>query len=1210
MKKFHLSLLVAVILLIFGCKPAPDNGDEPTPTPTPDSGKTIQEFVATIENPVVRAAINESNCSVWNSDDALTVVRFDSPTTRPKLVLCTIDNSSISDNSAKFTTTGYINEDGEQYAVYPKTNASASNFASGNATNGRIFNISLPSQSINGDGDIVYPLLVGSYDSSTKSFAMKNPLALMQLTVMTPSTENIEYTLNSISVVGNNAETMWGDITLSTANPVASFSKATLKECTITCNGLKVGKQGAVVNIFIPMQEYSKGCTVAFNCTEGTMTKSILETGFDTSENNYIDADVVLELEKSPIMISQVQATDSTIAIGWTTEEKNAPYIGELLPNSAADYTVDAGKNYKVALYLDQACTKLHVSVDNIPGGKFNNITPPRFVFTGLTPATDYYAMVYNNTDGKQSVAPVKISTTASCEDKSAVVTSSAKAGDLVVYENFAGLVYAGEVSARAAGVSRSDRSSLTTLAKVSGNIKLSDTGFILAEAGTEIGLFNTLKGVLDDMGISKWGWIGGKDGANGGSVCARPGFVKIGTTANRSYICTPAITAIPTDKAATLKVVFKAAPYGDATNLTIEPTEKQIAVQALAGATLGADWNVSYANIVARETLTLDGESNTDWKEYTVTLKDVPSGSSVAIGGALDAKTTNRLLLDDVRVYIESLGELAPISGTVSDKSGNPVAGVVVSDGYTVTKTDSNGSYTLPRNNNAKFVFYTTPAEYEIALSESGYPLFYKEIAKSDFNFVLGEKISKHSKWHLYVMADPQTNQTGKLCIPYFSNYMATDIKAMVDKEGFNSAMDWNGNRLAYGMVLGDVIWNSATNRYMSQMKDAMAPANTHVSWFTVPGNHDWYSSDSDKNPSLDCYHSIFGPSIYSFDRGDVHVVGMNNVITGAGHAVEDYDQGFTAEEYLWLKNDLAMVPKDKCVVLCVHVPFFNGEVGVRHNKYYKETLNLLKEFANGYILSGHNHYSRHWFHTSYNNVHEVNHGAACGQFWNLKICADGTPAGYYLYTFEGNDCTDHIFKAAGTADYREGANALRMYLGSDSYDPRMVCGYGKDSKIVYANLYNGYVDKTSDSSPLNKPWTIELFYKGAKVMDMKNVVRSDKTYGYHDKPSDYDDKSYSTWAYNTNYLRNDADWWFIARGLASNSTIKNRDGNKWGGALTNSGYKKTTTHIYAGTLPEGVATDSKDVMIRATAPTGEVYEVTEFTKFSSMAGMAWELY
>jgi hypothetical protein len=127
---------------------------------------------------------------------------------------------------------------------------------------------------------------------------------------------------------------------------------------------------------------------------------------------------------------------------------------------------------------------------------------------------------------------------------------------------------------------------------------------------------------------------------------------------------------------------------------------------------------------------------------------------------------------------------------------------------------------------------------------------------------------------------------------------------------------------------------------------------------------------------------------------------------------------------------------------------------------------------------------------------------------------------------------------------------------------------------------------------------------------MDMKNVVRSDKTYGYHDKPSDYDDKSYSTWAYNTNYLRNDADWWFIARGLASNSTIKNRDGNKWGGALTNSGYKKTTTHIYAGTLPEGVATDSKDVMIRATAPTGKVYEVTEFTKFSSMAGMAWELY
>ena len=459
--------------------------------------------------------------------------------------------------------------------------------------------------------------------------------------------------------------------------------------------------------------------------------------------------------------------------------------------------------------------------------------------------------------------------------------------------------------------------------------------------------------------------------------------------------------------------------------------------------------------------------------------------------------------------------------------------------------------------------------------------------------------------------MADPQTNQTGKNCIPYFQNYMATDIKSMVDREGYNSAENWNNNRLAYGMVLGDVIWNSAIESYMGKMKSAMAPENTRVSWFTVPGNHDWYSSDSDKNPNLDCYHKIFGPSIYSFDRGDVHVVGMNNVLTGAGNSIEEYDQGFTADEFNWLRKDLEMVPKDKCVVLCVHIQFFDGEAGVRHNKYYSQTLSLLRQFANAYILSGHGHYARHWFHSNYNYIHEINHAAACGQFWNLKICADGTPAGYYIYTFKGNDCSNHFFKAAGTASSSDGSNAMRLYLGNDSYDPNMVCGYGKDNKVVYVNLYNGYTSSsnTADSSPLNKNWTVELYYKGSKVSDMTHVTKGNSSYGYHDKPSDYVDY-YSTWLYNTNYLRNDADWWFIAHGMNKKTTIKNRDGNKWNGAVSNSSYKKTTTHIFAGTLPEGVTRDSKDVMVRATSPTGQVYEVSTFTKFSSYDGMAWELY
>jgi hypothetical protein len=201
-----------------------------------------------------------------------------------------------------------------------------------------------------------------------------------------------------------------------------------------------------------------------------------------------------------------------------------------------------------------------------------------------------------------------------------------------------------------------------------------------------------------------------------------------------------------------------------------------------LGGATLASNWKMDYSSVISQQTLTLEGTTNTEWKEYSVTLTGVVNGTSIAIGGAADATTTNRLLLDDVRVYIDSMGTVPPIKGKITDQAGSSVAGVVVSDGFTVTKTDSNGIYEIPYNDKATFIFYTTPSQYEIARATDGYPLFYKSIAgSSNFDFTLGQSISKQDEWHLYVMADPQTNQTGKLCIPYFSNYIATDIKAMV---------------------------------------------------------------------------------------------------------------------------------------------------------------------------------------------------------------------------------------------------------------------------------------------------------------------------------------------------------------------------------------------------------------------------------------------
>ena len=430
MKKILLTLCAAAALLITGCNPTPT-----TDQPVADNGKNVTEFSATIDNTLSRATINGSS-SEWNTGDRLTVVRFDVNNTRPKLVISNINNSTISGNIAKFTTEGYVNETGEQYAIYPQSSYALNDLLAGNAEVGRTFTLTLADQKVNAEGKTIYPLLIGSWDSATQSFTMQNPLSVMQVTIKAPATESGYFTLNSIEVTANNNEPLSGTMTVSTKSLQTDFSKSTVKSLTLACNGTKVDKNGTTLTLFVPKQSYTKGFTLTFKCTEGIMSKSFEATA---DGNSTIDLTAELALEKASIFVAPVRSTDTTIAIGWAITESNVQYISQIFPNTEADYTQECTKNYKVALYRTADCkdSDLVVSVDNIAGSTFTNVMPPRFIFTGLTPATDYYAMVYNNTDKKQTLTPTKVSTVASAASRNSVVSSNVKAGDLILFENF-----------------------------------------------------------------------------------------------------------------------------------------------------------------------------------------------------------------------------------------------------------------------------------------------------------------------------------------------------------------------------------------------------------------------------------------------------------------------------------------------------------------------------------------------------------------------------------------------------------------------------------------------------------------------------------------------------------------------------------------------------------------------------------------------------
>lgn len=881
------------------------------------------------------------------------------------------------------------------------------------------------------------------------------------------------------------------------------------------------------------------------------------------------DPDPIPE-EDPNLNVRLVRATDSTLSIGWTITKSNIPYVSEIVPNAAADYSVDNTKIYKVALYSDAACSNLVVSVDNIVANKlYSNIKPPRFVFPGLEPATTYYAKVFNTTDGTSNAEPVQMTTRASVANRSMVVTSNAAIGDMIVFENFEGIIYAGEMSSRAAGISRTDRSKLTSFdgADVKGAITASDTGYYMVDSGTEIGLFNTLNGLLDDMKLDDWGWIGGKSGANGGSVCARPGYVKIGTTSNRSFICTPVLNAIPKDKLATLRVVFKAAPYGSVSDEMANKSEMQMSVKALTKAAMTSSKNVTYRTVADEKKFVLDGERISDWKEYTVVLTDVPSGASVAIGGGLEATTTNRMLVDDIRVYVEGYQdapEPSAVKGTIKYSDGTAAAGISVSDGYTVVQTAADGSYTITPHCDTWYIYYSIPADCQVDVNQYGQPYFFTKYdeSKASYDFTL-TKLSggKEKKFALFCLADPQCkNETHRNRL---MNESVPDIKAHAAYKGIP----------CYGVTLGDVAYSEGSINCESQMphlRDHMAKDVIGMPIFQTMGNHDYtyFHTNMPINPDQTsstfnikaqrAFEEVFGPINYSWNRGDTHIVCMRNMQWNSNTASSNYSMMFTDEQYEWLRQDLSFVPKDKMVILCVHIPLTNSK-----NKNVQNVIALLKQYKEAHIMSGHTHYMRNE-PTLSGGVYEHVHAAVCGTWWYSKVNGDGSPNGYGVYDISGNTIENWYYKGVN-----EGMNdrdyQIRLYRGD------LKCG----GKHEYIQLQHGDGVILANVFNADSKWVVKVYENDQYSGNMTRIShkKTSPTAG-----SGQDDPTKPT-------TDSSQDWWAIGYhiGVVGRGHV--------GGSRSN--YLTNCYHMYKYTLKDKNA----KVRVEAIDRFGTSYSTSTFT-------------
>lgn len=417
---------------------------------------------------------------------------------------------------------------------------------------------------------------------------------------------------------------------------------------------------------------------------------------------------------------------------------------------------------------------------------------------------------------------------------------------------------------------------------------------------------------------------------------------------------------------------------------------------------------------------------------------------------------------------------------GLITDsKTGKGIEGVAVSDGYTITTTDKNGVYQFVGNPLTRVVYYTTPAEYEINLDEqTRLPLFYRHckfnpdtLNRNDFALTPMDRVE--DELTLIVISDPQCKNDRH--VKRFRTESIPDMQRTI-----NAGVENGKYKNVYALVLGDLVYD-----YLDQwdnMKDVMSNVKIndgqgYLPFFNSIGNHDHYEDCVDDYAGCQNYVDRFGPTDYSFDRGNVHFVTMDNVFYKKHNT---YDSGFTDAQVEWLKADFDLVKdkENKMLVFYAHVPFRGGaEKGggnVNYDKHYDDVLKLFTQFKEVHVMIGHTHHPENYMHHNYitksgHPVYEHVLGAVSGAWWHTNTCTDGTPNGYAIFTVNDNSVDNFIYKPVDLDESYQ----MRVYNGSQKYTGSKKLTFG------WPEQYHGcfIADVFNDDA---ENWKVEFIQNG----------------------------------------------------------------------------------------------------------------------------------
>lgn len=375
----------------------------------------------------------------------------------------------------------------------------------------------------------------------------------------------------------------------------------------------------------------------------------------------------------------------------------------------------------------------------------------------------------------------------------------------------------------------------------------------------------------------------------------------------------------------------------------------------------------------------------------------------------------------------------------SILDEGEVGLAGVQVSNGREVVLTGEDGGYALPAYDDMNLMV-TKPAGYTTPVSADMVPQFayiHKVEGSPDLRFGgIAPTGPLPQAVNFPLIEDPAGDTFNCFVFGDAQTYTNREIGYVRDTAGHmlaTSDLSDTECLIFAGDVMGDDL--SLYPRFKSIIAVGQTPQ------YFVGGNHDIDFDAEDDADSFDTFRREWGPEYYSFDIGNVHFVGLDNVrypcngvdphpfcATDANHT---YNGVITGRQLEWLANDLANVPQDKLIVMTAHIPFqtFTDNTAAKHQTDNLDELVAVLGDRPVLGLAGHTHTTENiekgeHFHSWEENTnvgpapfHQIVTGALSGSWWAGDLNAQGvphatqrlgSPRGYYRLDFDGSEYVD----------------------------------------------------------------------------------------------------------------------------------------------------------------------------------------------------------